>query len=426
MFSDYLHSLIAKEYVRQQKSLELIASENYVSNDVLSAYANIFTNKYSEGYPGKRYYGGNEVVDELERYTQKLALKIFDLDTGEWWVNVQPLSWSIANLAVYTGLLEQNDTVLAMDLSAGGHLTHGMKLNASGKYFNFISYGVDAQWYIDYDNLKQLALQHKPKLILAGFSSYPRNIDWKKFVQLKRELEMNHNHKTYLMADIAHIAGLIAGNVINSPFQAGFDIITTTTHKTLRWPRWALIYYHKINLGDIEKSINKWVFPGVQWWPFDHVLVAKAVSFEEILDPATDRHWYCKQVLINSTALAQSLVGLWRELATWGTDNHLLVLDATSNWGTATWITGRIGEKMLEIIGLSTNKQLLPNDTRPPLDPSGIRLWTPAITTRWLKEEDVKLLGQIIHNCLLNLQEKEVLKNQVLQLCSKYPLWYKL
>lgn len=421
--SQKLSDLIQKELLRQQNSLELIASENYTSTAVIKAYSNVFTNKYSEWYPGKRYYGGNEVVDELEVYTQSLALQIFWLDKSIRWVNVQPLSGSVANLAVYTGLLQAWDTILAMDLAAWWHLTHGMKLNASWKYFNFIHYGVDSHWYIDYDNLKKLALEHKPKLILAWFSSYPRNIKREEFQECKKALS-NIWHQCYLMADIAHIAWLIAWRAIESPFDTGFDIITTTTHKTLRWPRWALIYYNKSQNQNIEKEVNRWVFPGVQWWPFDHVLVAKAQAFEEILDTSIDRKWYCTSVIKNNQTLSLEFIRLWRSLATWWTDNHLIVLDVTKNNKQETQITWKIAERSLEEIWLSTNKQLLPHDTRPPLDPSGIRIGTPAITTRWLQEEDVKELASIVHSCLLNLQEKEVLKKQVLKICERYPLWY--
>ncbi len=438
MISDYLISLLKRELLRQQDSLELIASENYVSPNVLHSYANVFTNKYSEGYPGKRYYGGNEVVDELELYTQQLALKIFDLDSEARWVNVQPLSGSVANLAVYTGLLEAGDTILAMSLDAGWHLTHGYKLNASGKYFNFIHYGVDANWYIDYNNLKELAIQHKPKLILAGFSSYPRSIEREKFTQVNELLVKEHNHHAYLMADIAHIAGIVAWKCIESPFEAGFDIITTTTHKTLRWPRGALIYYKKDTNPSIEKGINKWVFPGVQWWPFDHVLVAKSAAFEEILDPEINREAYCHQIIKNTQTLAKELIRLGWTLATGGTDNHLIVMDVTKKIqsstleyeDTQTWHTGKTAEKALEEIGLSVNKQLIPFDPRPALDPSGIRIWTPAITTRWLREDDMITLAAIINSCLssdnslTNMLDKQILHSKVLKLCEKYPLSY--
>lgn len=434
MISGYLQSLLQKELERQQNSLELIASENYVSKQVMQAYANVFTNKYSEWYPGKRYYGGNEVVDELELYTQQLALDIFGLDKQERWVNVQPLSGSVANLAVYTGLLNPGDTILAMSLDAWWHLTHGYRLNASGKYFNFVHYGVDKDGYIDYGKLKALAIEHKPKLILAGFSSYPRTIDREQFKIIKTMLASKHKHQTYLMADIAHIAWLIAWEVLQSPFQAGFDIITTTTHKTLRWPRGALVYYSKTKGEELGKQVNKWVFPGIQWWPFDHVLVAKAKAFEEILDPQTKWKDYCLNVINNAQTLASELSKLWRALVTWWTDNHLIVLDVTHKTidgeRTATGYTGKLAEKKMEEAGLSVSKQLLPSDPGPALNPSGIRIGTPAITTRWLQQADMITLAHIIDTLLTdqinltNMPDKQIVRDQVLQLCQTYPLSY--
>lgn len=421
--SMFLTDLINKERMRQEHSLELIASENYVSQKVMLAYSNVFTNKYSEWYPGKRYYGGNEIVDQLETYAQWLALKIFWLDAQWWWVNVQPLSWSVANCAVYTGLLNPGDTILAMDLNAWWHLTHGMKLNASGKYFNIIHYGVDEKWIINYDQLLQLALTHKPKLIVAWFSSYPRSINRKKFLECKRELSKEWNH-CYLMADIAHIAGLIAWWTLLSPFDEGFDIITTTTHKTLRWPRWALIYYSLSQGKELEQAINRWVFPWIQGWPFDHVLVAKAQAFLEILDPQNNRSLYCQKVLLNAKVLSNELISLGRTLTTWWTDNHLMVVDVTHNNWEPTWLSGKSAEQLLESIWLSINKQLLPHDPRTPQDPSWIRIGTPAITTRGLNEDDVKSIAHIIHECLLNLRDKHILHENILKLCNQYPLRY--
>jgi len=442
-----LSSLLDQELVRQQTSLELIASENYVSPAVMSAYSNVFTNKYSEWYPGARYYGGNEVVDDLENYTKDLWLQIFWLDPEVRWVNVQALSGSVANLAVYTWVLDAGDTILAMDLSAWWHLTHGMKLNASGKYFNIISYGVKIDWLIDYEQLRSLALEHQPAMIIAGFSSYPRSLDWSVFEKIKAQLKQQ-GHNTLLLADIAHIAWLVAGRVIDGPFDHGFDIITTTTHKTLRWPRGALIYYNhaerstskklknwKIKITTLEHLINRGVFPGVQWGPFDHVLVAKATAFEEILDPDTRRGEYCSQVIRNAQALASWLVARGWSVATWGTDNHIVILDVTAKdvssppltkGGAEGWgITGKIAEHLLESIGLSVNKQLIPNDARPPLDPSWVRLGTPAITTRWLVESDVEVLVDIIDMILTQwVSAIDTQKARVFKLCQKYPLPY--
>jgi glycine hydroxymethyltransferase len=439
-----LTNLLQAELERQQNSLELIASENYTSPAVIASYSNVFTNKYSEWYPWARYYGGNEIVDDLELYTQSLGLQIFWLNPQVWWVNVQPLSGSVANLAVYTWVLEAWDTILAMDLSAWWHLTHGMKLNASGKYFNIISYGVKADGTIDYDQVRSLALEYKPTMIVVWFSSYPRSIDRDLFNSVKQELQTQHNHHTFLMADIAHIAGLVAGWVIDGPFGHGFDIVTTTTHKTLRWPRWALIYYNHANwksektlkngtikITTLKDLINRGVFPGVQGGPFDHVLVAKATSFLEILDPATDWSWYCSQVLKNAKTLAAWLVARWWSVATWDTENHIVILDVTAknlpSWegGVGGGLTGKIAEKLLEDIWLSVNKQLIPNDPRPPLDPSWVRLGTPAITTRGLKEADIETLVDIIDTILTQWESTiPSQKARVLELCQKYPLPY--
>ena len=420
-----LQNILAKELERQQNSLELIASENYVSKEVLWAYANIFTNKYSEWYPGKRYYGGNQYVDELEIYTQQLALQIFDLDPFVRWVNVQPLSWSTANLAVYTWLLNPWDTILAMDLATWWHLTHGMKLNASGKYFNFVHYGVDKDGYIDKEQLLKLALDHKPKMIIAWFSSYPRELERDIFVEAKNLLKQDHDHDTLLMADISHIAGLIAGWVHESVFETDFDIVTTTTHKTLRWPRGALIYFRL----PYQKQIERGVFPGVQGWPFDHVLYAKAVALEEILGPWRDkdkRKNYTHQIILNNKTFAKWLIDRWRQLATGGTDNHLIVMDVSRKWLDwnlqDTWLTGKEAELLLEEIGLSVNKQLIPYDNRSPQDPSGIRLGTPAVTTRWLIEEDIDILVDVVDRVLSG--NKEWCAEAIWRLCDKYPLWY--
>lgn len=425
MISNKIQDILDKELNRQQNSLELIASENYVSSDVIAAYANIFTNKYSEWYPGKRYYGGNQYVDELELYTQSLALDIFDLDRTMWWVNVQPLSWSTANLAVYTWLLQPGNTVLAMDLATWWHLTHGMNLNASGKYFNFMHYGVDKDGYIDYDQVLQLATKYKPKMIVAWFSSYPRKLERDKFTQVKKILKQEHDFDTLLMADMSHIAWLIAWGVHDSPFDAEFDIITTTTHKTLRWPRWALIYYKL----DYQPKIDRWLFPWVQWWPFDHVLVAKAVAFEEILGlwkNKDNRKKYTGQIISNNKTLAKWLIDRWRSLATWGSDNHLIVLDVTRriiNWDKKrTWLSGKTAEHILEEIWLSVNKQLLPYDTRPPQDPSWIRIGAPAVTSRWLLEIDMDIIADAIDRALS--WDVSWCREVILWLCKKYPLRY--
>ncbi len=425
MISNKIQDILDKELSRQQNSLELIASENYVSSDVIAAYANVFTNKYSEWYPGKRYYGGNQYVDELELYVQSLALDIFAIDHTMWWVNVQPLSWSTANLAVYTWLLQPGDTVLAMDLATWWHLTHGMNLNASGKYFNFIHYGVNKDGYIDYDQVLQLATKYKPKMIVAWFSSYPRKLERDKFVQVKKILKQEHNFDILLMADMSHIAWLIAWGVHDSPFDAEFDIITTTTHKTLRWPRWALIYYKL----DYQPKIDRWLFPWVQWWPFDHVLVAKAVAFEEILGLWKNKdNWkkYTDKIISNNKTLAKWLIDRWWRLATWGSDNHLIVLDVTHrviDWDKkGTWLSGKQAEHILEEIWLSVNKQLIPYDTRPPQDPSWIRIGTPAVTSRWLLGIDMDIIADVIDRVLS--WDVSWCREVILWLCKKYPLRY--
>jgi glycine hydroxymethyltransferase len=323
-----------------------------------------------------------------------------------------------------------------------------MKLNASGKYFNIISYGVKTDGTIDYEQVMSLALEYKPAMIIVWFSSYPRSIDREFFASVKQELQTQHNHHSFLMADIAHIAGLVAGWVIDGPFDHGFDIVTTTTHKTLRGPRWALIYYnHKdrrsekilknwtTKITTLKDLINRGVFPWVQGGPFDHVLVAKATSFLEILDPATDWSWYCQQVLNNAKALASWLVARGWSVATWDTENHIVILDVTAKSISSSplikggaeggGITGKIAEKLLEDIGLSVNKQLIPNDPRPPLDPSWVRLGTPAITTRGLIEADIEVLVDIIDTILTQWQSAiSSQRARVLELCQKYPLPY--
>ena len=445
MTSNKLKNILANEQNRQENSLELVASENYVSKSVLDAYANVFTNKYSEWYPGARYYGWQEFVDELEIYTQQLALQIFGLDSETRWVNVQPLSWSVANLAVYIWLLKPGAKILAMWLSSGWHLTHGHPLNASGKLFQIIPYGVDINWYIDYDQIEKLAMEHEPDLILAGFSAYPRNIDRKQFANIRNKLVDKTWQESYLMADISHIAWLVAWWKCGNPFDY-FDIVTTTTHKTLRWPRWALIYYNNDSYSrqEIQKNwnikkttlwdkINRWVFPWVQWWPFDHVLYAKAIAFEEILDSETHRSEYITNIIKNSQTIANYLSDRWRSIATWWTDNHIILIDVTSKNWLSTWFAGKQAEKSLELIWLSTNKNSIPNDTRKPLDPSWIRIGTSAITTRWFDADDCLQLAEIIDLCLssikidntnIYIENMDILTDRILKLCNKYPLWY--
>lgn len=429
MIDKKLSDILIQEQQRQAEWLEMIASENYVSKDVMQAYANIFTNKYSEWNPGARYYGWNEFVDELERETQSRALQMFGISDTERWVNVQPLSWSPANLAVYMWVLKPWDTVLAMDLNAWWHLSHGHKLNASAIYYNFIPYGILPDSYeIDYDDIRSKAMELKPAMIIAWFSAYPKTIDWKRFAAIADEVSKTHGYRPILMADIAHIAGLIAGEAISSPFSS-FDIITTTTHKTLRWPRGALIYYRK----NFEKQINRGVFPWLQWWPHEHVIYAKAVAFNEVLQPSFKD--YAKKVIENAKVLASELGNLWWSVLTGTTENHIVLLDVTirvtSDWwlvtSKETWITWKIAEEVLEKIWISVNKNLLPFDTRSPIDPSWLRLGTPAITTRGLWTDEMKIVASIISRALENYNNEVVLdglKNEVKELCGKFPLWY--
>lgn len=429
-----IQNLINKEFQRQQDELEMIASENYVSADVLNAYANVFTNKYSEWYPGKRYYWGQKHVDELELLCQKRALQIFKLD-DKWWVNVQPLSWSPANLAVYMWVLKPHDTILWMSLDTWWHLSHGHPLNASWLYYHIIAYWVKKEdFLIDYDEILEKALKEKPKLILAGFSAYPRSIDWKKFSEIADEVEKLHKYRPILMADIAHIAWLIAWEAIEGPFPY-FDIVTTTTHKTLRGPRGWLIYFKKWELErnwekiDFEKCINRWVFPGLQWWPHEHIIAAKAVAFWEIINGNFKE--YASKVIKNAQTLANELINLWWPVISDWTDNHIVLLDVShkydKDWEWIAATSWKIAEKVLEDIGISVNKNKLPFDTRPPLDPSGIRLWTPAITTRWLWEAEMICIAQIIDKALTHTNNKEILewlKNQIHEICKNFPLNY--
>ncbi len=417
-----IQNLMEKEYERQQNELEMIASENYVSKQVMKAYANVFTNKYSEGYPGRRYYGGQEYVDQMENLACERALRIFWLDEEDWHVNVQPLSWAPANLAVFLWLLNPWETILGMDLSSWGHLTHGHPLNASGVYYNIVSYWVRKEdGLIDYDDVLKKAIEYKPSLILAWFSAYPRKISWEKFANIADEVEKKHWYRPFLMADIAHVAWLIAGGVYSSPFPY-FDVVTTTTHKTLRWPRGGLIYCKQ----DLKKQIDKWVFPWVQWWPHEHVIAAKAVAFGEVLNE--NFSGYARQVVDNAQTLAEWLKQRGWNVVTKGTDNHIVLLDITSNNGVDTNIGWKLAEQTLESIWISLNKNMLPFDTRKPMDPSGLRLWTSAVTTRGLWKTQMEELSDIIDMSLKNTDNLEVLedmKKRVYEICKNYPIYNK-
>lgn len=383
MIDDQVAQLIAKEEQRQREGLELIPSENYVSRRVLNALGSVFTNKYSEGYPGKRYYGGQDYTDKVEALAIERAKQLFKADHA----NVQPHSGAPANEAVYSAWLEPGDTVLAMDLGHGGHLTHGAPVTRSAKLYNFIRYKMKdpATGEIDYDELRQLALEHKPKIILAGFSAYPRELDYQKFADIGNEVG------ALLLADMAHIAGLIAGGVAKNPFDYGFHVITSTTHKTLRGPRGGLILSRgtvsnplkapEKTIDNIPTLIDRAVFPGMQGGPHEHVIAAKAEAFAEALDPSFKE--YAQQIVKNAATLADAMMQQGFSLVTGGTSNHLILADVHSSFG----LDGKVVEEALDSIGLTLNKNAIANDTLPPFRPSGIRLGTPAITTRGLKEE---------------------------------------
>jgi glycine hydroxymethyltransferase len=385
-------ALIAAEQKRQQEVTELIPSENYVSDDVLTGLGSVFTNKYSEGYPGRRYYGGQENTDQVEQLAIDRAKEMFGADHA----NVQPHSGAQANEAVYYAWLEPGDTVLAMDLAHGGHLTHGAPVTRSANIYNFIRYGIkDVETgEIDYDELRRLAHEHKPKLIVAGFSAYPRELDYAKFAEIGNEVG------ALLMADMAHIAGLIAGGVAKNPFDYGFHVITSTTHKTLRGPRGGLILSKGVvgnplkkpekTIENIPTLIDRAVFPGTQGGPHMHVIAAKAVAFGEALKPEFKE--YAAQIVKNAAVLADELQKGGLKLITGGTSNHLILADVYGSFG----IDGKEAQERLEKAGMTANANSIPNDTLPPYRPSGLRLGTPAVTTRGAKEDDMRVIAERI------------------------------
>jgi len=423
-----IYDLIQFEEKRQENEIELIASENYASKAVMEAAWSILTNKYSEGYPGKRYYAGQEYIDKIEQLAIDRAKKLFDAEH----VNVQPLSWSPANLAVYLWLLKPGDTVLWLSLDQGGHLSHGHPLNFSWILYNIVPYHLNKEtWKIDMDEVEKLALEHRPAMILAWFSAYSQDVDWKKFREIADKVG------AILMADIAHIAWLIAGKTLENPVPI-CDVVTTTTHKTLRWPRWAIIMCKE----KYAKQIDRAVFPGVQWWPHENLIAAKAVAFYEALQASFQD--YAKQVIKNAKVLADWLKLNGFEIVSWWTTNHLMLVDVFWTLG----VTGKEAEKALELVGLSTNKNMIPYDKRKPLDPSWIRLGTPAVTTRWMKENEMKIIANIFTRALKAVQEvkwyntqaneasnMEIftnqklltklsdLKQEVLSLCQKFPIY---
>lgn len=402
-----LAKALKNEAIRQEENIELIASENYVSKDILKLQGSILTNKYAEGYPGKKYYGGCEFIDEIENMAIDYACKLFKCK----FANVQPHSGSNANMAVYKALLEIGDTVLGMDLSNGGHLTHGHPMNFSGKEYNIVSYSVDKETeMIDYEEVRRLAIEHKPKMIIAGASAYSRIIDFKKFREIADEVG------AYLMVDMAHIAGLVATGAHPSPIPYA-DVVTTTTHKTLRGPRGGLIL---CNDEEIAKKINKAIFPGIQGGPLMHVIAAKLQCFTEAMEPEFST--YIENVVKNAKALAVSLEKEGIKVISGGTDNHLLMIDVKSKFG----ITGKEAETILDKIHITTNKNTIPNETESPFKTSGLRLGSAAMTTRGLNEEEFTEIGHIIANALENRENEEKLeelKVEVLSLTAKHPIY---
>lgn len=402
-----IREILDKEKNRQRDNIELIASENYVSNDILELQGSIFTNKYAEGYPGKRYYGGCENVDDIENLAIEYVCKLFNVK----YANVQPHSGSQANMAVYRALLNHGDKIMGLNLSHGGHLTHGHKLNFSGIDYEVVSYNVDNDSeVIDYNKVREIALKEKPKMIIAGASAYSREIDFKKFKDIALEVG------AYLMVDMAHIAGLVATGLHMSPIPYA-DIVTSTTHKTLRGPRGGMIL---TNREDIIKKINKVVFPGVQGGPLMHVIAAKAQCFYEALQPEFKE--YQLQVIKNIKTLEKVLKEEGIRLVSNGTDNHLLLLDVKNSVG----ITGKKAEEVLDKINITVNKNTIPNDLESPMVTSGIRIGSPAMTTRGFKEEEFAILGKIICKCLKNYDNEEVLKElkeEVLELTRNRTLF---
>lgn len=395
---------IQNELKRQQDTIELIASENIVSEAVLEAMGTVLTNKYAEGYPNKRYYGGCEHIDKIEQLAIDRAKKLFGAEHA----NVQPHSGAQANMAAYQALIQPGDTVLGMSLENGGHLTHGSPVNQSGKIYNFIPYGVNEDGVIDYNELRNLAREHKPKLILAGASAYPREINFALIKTICDEVG------ALFMVDMAHIAGLVAAGLHQSPIPYA-DVVTTTTHKTLRGPRGGLILCKQ----EWAKKIDSAVFPGTQGGPLEHIIAAKAVCFKEAMEP--EFKVYQEQILKNTAVLAETLIGNGFDLISGGTDNHLILLDLRNRN-----LTGLEAQERLERIGIATNKNAVPNDTQKPMITSGLRLGTAAITSRGFGKEEIKLIGEIINVCLNKNQQKyedNDLRITTLSLCKEHPIY---
>lgn len=396
--------IIKKEEGRQERELEMIASENYVSSAVLEAMASVLNNKYSEGYPGKRYYGGNQVIDEVEILAQERAKKLF----GAEHVNVQPLSGSPANAAVYMAFLKPGDKVMGLKLDHGGHLSHGHKVNFSGMLYDFVQYEVDAETgIIDMEAVAELARKEKPKMIVAGYSAYSREIDWEGFQKIADEIG------AFTFADIAHTAGLIAGGVMKNPVPI-FDVVSTTTHKTLRGPRGAMIMCKE----EFAKQVDRAVFPGMQGGPHDHITAAKAVAFLEASQDSFKE--YAKEVIKNAQALSDEMIKLGYKIISNGTDNHLIVVDMNSKG-----LSGKEAEVVLENIGISVSRSTIPNDPNPPMNPSGLRIGTAALTTRGMGKNEMQQIAKWIDSSIENRENPEYLnqiKNDVEKLSKDFPL----
>ena len=403
-FDAEVASAMEQELGRQRSHIELITSENFVSKAVMAAMGSPLTNKYAEGYPAKRYYGGCEYVDIVENLAIERAKKLFGCD----YANVQPHSGAQANMAVFFAIVNPGDTVMGMNLNHGGHLTHGSPVNMSGKYFNIVPYGVNDDGFIDYDEVRRIALECQPKLIVAGASAYARTIDFKKFREIADEVG------AVLMVDMAHIAGLVAAGLHPSPFPHA-HVVTTTTHKTLRGPRGGMIL---ANAEAAEKyNFNKAIFPGIQGGPLMHVIAAKAVCFKEALEPAFKE--YQQQILKNAQALAKALIARGFNIVSGGTDNHLMLVDLQSMG-----VTGKEAEKLLDAANITCNKNTIPNDPQSPFVTSGIRLGTPAVTSRGMKEEDMEVIAEAIYLVIKDVEaNKDKAMAMVKELTDKYPLY---
>ncbi|WP_320170329.1 serine hydroxymethyltransferase [Maridesulfovibrio sp.] len=397
---------LSGEEARQKAGIELIPSENYTYPEVLCTLGSVFTNKYSEGYPGRRYYGGQEFTDTIEDIARERAKSLFRCEHA----NVQPLSGSPMNQAVYLGLLEPGDTILAMDLSHGGHLTHGAPVSFMGKLFNFIRYKTDpTDGAIDFDELRRISLAEKPKMILCGYTSYPRDLDYSRFKKIADEVG------AITMTDASHYGGLVAADVLRNPFDFGFDVVTTTSHKSLRGPRGGMILCRK----EFAARIDKAVFPGLQGGPHMNTIAGIAVTLKKAAEPEFKE--YGRQVLLNASTLADELVKNGASLVTGGTDNHMMVLDTEKSFG----INGKIAEELLDSVSITTNKQIIPDDPNPPLKPSGIRIGTPAATTRGMKEKDMVRLADWMLRILGNPDDKSLAastKAEIEAFCSRFPV----